>query len=560
MFMQGYRPPNQTAGQSAQNGAWYPTAGYVPGGSANPPQTGKANGRSTEKSRAAKPRQPRKSAGGNQNNNFGTTPPAKKRHSLKWQLIKVLLVLVLLAAAAGGIYVWKTQAEVRPYTSVFVDNVYVDGINLKGMSWEEGNNVVLKQIQDKLSSWYVRLRSPSGQYKDITASMLGINRDPTAALEAAWAVGHDTSATNRKTIFELKTEIDAAKSTTYEFSSVEQSGDTSSIDSILATLAQAAYVEPQDAAVVSFDPDNTSEPFTFQNEVVGKKLDVDALKTQIIGMVETFTTGEVMIQPTDVQPSVTVDSLREYYTLRFRAVTPIDSHSTEERNNNIRVAFSKINGLVINDGDKFSFNKIVGRRTQENGFYQAFEYSYGELTPGWGGGVCQASTTVYLAAVQSGMKISDHTSHSTSVSYTEMGKDATVSDTRGHEIDFVFRNNSGSKIFISAHVITDPSNKKRYLCEVRIYGKDLGNTRYELETEIVEKLEKPTEPEYIEDTKAKYVTYVDEEKTVIEASEGYVVDTYLCTIVDGVQTDRDKIARSTYKNRAARIYVGVTPR
>jgi hypothetical protein len=56
------------------------------------------------------------------------------------------------------------------------------------------------------------------------------------------------------------------------------------------------------------------------------------------------------------------------------------------------------------------------------------------------------------------------------------------------------------------------------------------------------------------------VTYTDEELTVIEASEGFVVDTYLSTIVDGVQTERNKIARSTYKNRAARIYVGVTPK
>jgi hypothetical protein len=182
------------------------------------------------------------------------------------------------------------------------------------------------------------------------------------------------------------------------------------------------------------------------------------------------------------------------------------------------------------------------------------------LTPGWGGGVCQASTTLYLAVVQAGMKITDHTAHSTRVTYTDMGEDATVSDTRGHEIDFGFRNTTGSKAFFAARVITDPSNKKRLLCEVRVYGKELGNTRYELETEIVEKLPMPTEPEYIEDTKAKYVTYTDEELTVIEASEGFVVDTYLSTIVDGVQTERNKIARSTYKNRAARIYVGVTPK
>ncbi|MDD3410267.1 MAG: VanW family protein, partial [Eubacteriales bacterium] len=159
-----------------------------------------------------------------------------------------------------------------------------------------------------------------------------------------------------------------------------------------------------------------------------------------------------------------------------------------------------------------------------------------------------------------GMTITDHTSHSTTVSYTDMGKDATVSDTRGHEIDFVFRNKTGSKVFLSAHVITDSSNSKRLLCEVRVYGQSLGNTHYELETETVQVLEKPAEPEIINDKNAKYVTYVDEQKTVIKASEGYVVDTYLCTVTDGVQVARDKIARSTYKARAERIYVGVTER
>ena len=553
MYNQGYRPPNQDAGMQQQPAGWYYPAGY---GVGNQPAPQRA-------AAGKKQKPPRARNGGNGGNNGiprGNQPAPKKKRSFKWQLIRLLLLLVVLGGAFAGIYVWKTQSDVRPYTTVFLDNVYVDGINLQGMTWEEGSNAVQKQINDKINSWYVRLKNSAGAYKDITAQTLGINRDPTDAMEQAWAIGHETSATNRKTIFELKDEIEAAKTSKHEFSSVEQSGDTSSIDDILATLADAAYVAPKDAAVLAFDPDNSLQPFTFQNEVLGKKLNVNALREQILQMVSTFTSGEVLVQPEDVQPNVTVESLRESFALRFRAVTPIDTHSTEERNNNIRVAFSKINGLTLNDGEKFSFNKIVGRRTQENGFYQAFEYSYGELTPGWGGGVCQASTTVYLAAVQAGMKIVDHTSHSTSVSYTDMGKDATVSDTRGHEIDFVFRNNSGSKIFMAAHVITDPNNKSRFLCEVRIYGKALGNTRYELETELVETLPMPTEPEYIEDTKAKYVTFVDEEKTVIEASEGYVYDTYLVTVVDGVQTNRTKIARSTYKNRAARIYVGVTPR
>jgi len=543
MQSQGYRPQNQASAYQRQADAWNNA-----GGGAGGARTAKTGGKGT-----------RRPGGGAASSNGGGKPPKKKKR-FRWQLIELLLVLLLVAGAGAGIYIWKTQMDVRPYTSVFLDNVSVDGINLAGMTWDEGTAAVQKQIDEKINSWYVRLTSPAGEYKDITAQTLGISRDPTQALEDAWAVGHDTSATDRMTIFQLKEEIDAAKQTTHAFTSAEQSGDTSAIDDILSTLEKAAYVAPQDAAVLSFDPDNTSEPFAFQNEVIGKKLDVDALRAQILAMVETFTSGEVLVQPEDVQPSVTVASLRTYYTLRFRAVTPIDSHSSEARNANIGVAFSKINGYVLNDGKTFSFNKVVGKRNQDNGFYRAYEYNYGELEYGWGGGVCQASTTVYLAAVQAGMQITTHTAHSTPVSYTDMGKDATVSDTKGHEVDFAFKNTSGSKIYMTAHVITDPSNSKRYLCEVRIYGLDLGSTSYQMETETVETLAKPTEPEIIEDKTAKYVTYTDEKKTVIEASEGYVVDTYLCTLVDGVVTDRTKIATSTYKNRAARIYVGVTPR
>ena len=55
------------------------------------------------------------------------------------------------------------------------------------------------------------------------------------------------------------------------------------------------------------------------------------------------------------------------------------------------------------------------------------------------------------------------------------------------------------------------------------YGQDLGNVRYELETEVVEKLPMPTEPEYIQDTKGKYTTVPGEEKEVIKATEGYRV-------------------------------------
>jgi len=492
----------------------------------------------------------------------GGYPPEKpkKKRGFRWQLFKLLLVLVLVAAIGAGIYIGKAYLDVSPYTSVFLDGVSVDGIDLGGMTWEEGNAAVRNQIIQELGSWYVRLKNSSGAYRDITAEMLNITRDPAEALEAAWAVGHETSATDRKTIFELQQEIQEARASTYSFSSVSYDADTSQIDEILETLENAAYIEAQNAYLISFDPESSTEPFIFQSEVIGRRLDVDKLEEEILSMIGSFESGEILVQAETIMPDITVADLQQYYTLRARAVTPIDSSSTDARNDNIRVAFEKINGQSINDGAKFSFNSYVGRRTLENGFYRALEYNYGVLVMGIGGGVCQASTTVYIAAMLAGMELVDHTAHAMKVSYTELGMDATVSDTRGAERDMSFRNNSGGQIFIAAHVIEDPANKKRLLCEVRIYGMDLGDITYELSTETVEVLQPPVEPVYVEDTDGTYVTYVDETEVISEATVGYVVDTYRDTYLNGTLTAHDKLTRSTYPAYAQKIRIGITPR
>ncbi len=485
----------------------------------------------------------------------------KKKRGFRWQLIKFLLVLILVGAVGGGIYIGKAYLDVKPYTSVFLDGVSVDGIDLGGMTWEQGNEAVRSQISQDLGSWYIRLKNDKGTYPDITAEKLNIRRDPTQALEDAWAVGHDTDDVNRKTVFELQQELQEAKANTYRFSSVAYDADTSPIDTIVASLAQGAYIAPQDARMISFNPDSITEPFTFQPEVVGRKLlDADALKAQILEMVSSFESGEIMMQTEAIMPETTVADLHKLYALRGRAVTPIDSHSSEARNENIKNAFRKINNLILDDRDKFSFNGVVGRRTLENGFFHAYEYNYGDLTIGIGGGVCQASTTVYLAAMQAGLELLDHTPHSEKVSYTDLGMDATVVDTRGAEKDMVFRNNSGGQIFIAAHVQQDPANRKRFMCEVRIYGPDLGDTIYKLTTEQVKVLQPSSKPRYYDDEDGEHVTYTDEIEKRSDATVGYVYDTYRDTYVNGELVDRDKLTTSTYPARSESFWRGVTKR
>ena len=156
------------------------------------------------------------------------------------------------------------------------------------------------------------------------------------------------------------------------------------------------------------------------------------------------------------------------------------------------------------------------------------------------------------------MDLIDHTPHSEKVSYTELGLDATVTDTRGAEKDMSFRNNSGGQIFISAHVIADPANRKRKICEVKIYGIDLGDVSYQLETETVKVLQPSNTPVYKDDEDGTHVTYTDEFEKISDAKEGYVVDTYRVTYVNGTQTNRVKITSSTYPAQPLKYWQGVT--
>ncbi len=452
------------------------------------------------------------------------------------------------------------KGNVSAYAELFLPNVYVDGICLADMTYEQGVSAVWAQVNQKQNSWYVRLKNENGSSKDITAAMLGISFDPTLALQQAWAVGHPVAADGKVDQKALQQAVSLALTTEYHFASAQQSADTTPIDTILNTLQTNAYRAPQDAVILSFNPDDFVNPFTFQEEVWGQWLDVSAVKQEILALVNSMQTGEVLLQTTPIAPNVTVSDLQKTVTLRCRAVTPISSSSTEERTNNIRVALAKINGKSLAHGDKFSFNKMVGRRSLENGFFEAIEYAYGEEVMGVGGGVCQASTTVYLAAVQSGMTITSRDAHSNPVNYTSLGMDATVSDTRGREVDFAFKNESGGRVFIAAHVVESGSNGRSLLCEVRIYGPSLDNIHYKLESETVEILPKPEEPKLKEDKTGERVYYVDEMKQISKGREGYVVDTYLCTYQDDILIGRDKISTDTYPARQDVYWIGVHSR
>lgn len=93
---------------------------------------------------------------------------------------------------------------------------------------------------------------------------------------------------------------------------------------------------------------------------------------------------------------------------------------------NIALAAEKLNNTEIKAGGVFSFNKQVGPRKPGN-FLEAKTFGAGKIEPAAGGGVCQASSTVYNAALWAGLKITERHPHNIAVNSVGPGLDATVS-------------------------------------------------------------------------------------------------------------------------------------
>lgn len=141
--------------------------------------------------------------------------------------------------------------------------------------------------------------------------------------------------------------------------------------------------------------------------------------------------------------------------------TPLTSGSPN-RIVNIKLTCNKINEMVLKNGETFSFNKIVGPCTAEEGYLKAEIFVNKKIQYALGGGNCQVSTTLYNSCLQvDGITITERHEHGRDVDYIEDGKDATVSY---NTLDFAFQNNTGYdlKLFASC----DDKNVYSRICKL----------------------------------------------------------------------------------------------
>lgn len=101
-------------------------------------------------------------------------------------------------------------------------------------------------------------------------------------------------------------------------------------------------------------------------------------------------------------------------------------NTEEDRATNVELAAQRINGIVIQPGTSFSFSNSIMSRTTENGYVVAPSFASGRIVSSVGGGICQVSSTLYVAMTLSSIPATERYAHSLTVDYVPKGLDSAI--------------------------------------------------------------------------------------------------------------------------------------
>ncbi len=225
------------------------------------------------------------------------------------------------------------------------------------------------------------------------------------------------------------------------------------------------------------------------------------------------------------------------------------SSSSDERKNNVWIATKALDNTFIDIGGEFSFNKIVGARTEERGYKSSKIIFNGEFVDGIGGGVCQVSSTLYNAVILAGLCVTEWHAHSLPVSYVAPSFDAMVNS---GSADLRFINNTYNPIIIKT--MADGN-----IIRVEIWGEPL-KVKYTRQSIVTEEIPAPPEQE-LYDEKGEYPElYVGEKKFLRYSKTGLKSEGYLITTINGKIKEIKKIRSDKYSAQRGLVVLGKAER
>lgn len=301
----------------------------------------------------------------------------------------------------------------------------------------------------------------------------------------------------------------------------------------LMLLAEDIKIIPQNASL------EVNDGFKIRPDIPGLEVKIAELQ-QLIEQ-SALTGGEIEIPTSTVQAEISAAGLQEQLPTKLLASYTTEFVKNPDRTENIRVASSKLNNVLIGPEETFSFNQTVGERAVEKGYREAMVIINGKFVPGLAGGICQVSSTLYNALLLADLDITERWAHSLKVAYVPLGQDATVN--YGVQ-DLKFKNNSGGYILLTNYIKGDTLT-------FNVYGipQYLEGTKIVVQTKVQQVIENTVET--LEDPTLPLGT------TVIDSpgQKGYKSSTYMYITKNG-KTEVKYLHSDYYRPLAGLIKVG----
>lgn len=433
-------------------------------------------------------------------------PPQRKNNrrsggNIIWLLLVIILVVV-------GIFV---GSKIK---SIYSDNtickgITIDGTDVSGMSYDNALTHLTQKNQQKLDSISINLHylDKSWHYD---AAKLQATIDTEDVLNTAVKLGHEGSVTER---LSAQKEISSQGRAFNTSIKVDEQILINALDEIRSNIDNV-MVEGH----IEFDPTNydffedkknpdvdmSRSMFKIIPGKVGYDMDYEGAKNQIYAALQNGYKADINITAEQKSPKFTQQVLEECTTLIYHSSSEITSKNRKDanRNHNIAKAIGYYKGLVVMPGDVISYNELLGERTGRSGWLEANTIARDKsLKKAFGGGICQAATTIFNAAFMAGAKIIQNHPHSWPAYYKDFGYGMDAMVNWGTS-DFVFTNDSEYPIYFNTYLYYYSDNIPLYV-DVDVYTMpqkdEQGNIlRIGAESQQIDNQPPPEPPKYEE--------------------------------------------------------------
>lgn len=423
--------------------------------------------------------------------------------------LALVLSVLLVATLSAFLYTWDHH--------LIANGVSISNVNVGNLTQDQAKETMEKEIQRLMDQTLILNVDQHSQ--EVKLGDLGLSVSADSALESAYQISRKGSIINR-----VATKLSTAKGVNFDLS---QEWDD---DKLLQKINQdlEAFNRPALDASFEISPQNT---MLIKGENAGRVIDTDDLIAKIKAIDIFAPLPEVSVNYKEHLPVLTAAQLEDQkitgllatYTTRF-------DPSQTARSENVRLAAKAMDKAVVKPGDILSFNQLVGERTVEAGYKDAYIIVNGKFVPGLAGGICQVSSTLYNTGLLANLPIIQRSNHDLAISYVPLGQDATVAYP---DLDLKFKNNTGAYLLVRTKV----SNNS---VTIELYGKVVPG-REILISDKVESVIPIEDQRLVDETLAHGASSVKQ-----EGQPGYIVKTFRTVKMNGNVINTETLNESRY--------------